>query len=93
METFEMLQLKSSISQLVDEFSEKYFDKVDREAVSVNEWMIPEIFEFCEYYVYSLEDIYTAMYYQMSKEIVIRWYEERDNSINLKTFYIRNRNK
>lgn len=88
-----MLQLKSSIAQLVDEFSERYFDKVWWEAVGVNEWMIPEIFEFCEYYVYSLEDIYTAMYYQMSKEIVIRWYEERSWNINLKTFYIRNRNK
>ena len=37
METFEMLQLKSSIAQLVDEFSEKYFDKIYWEAISVDE--------------------------------------------------------
>ena len=50
-------------------------------------------FEFDEYYVYSLEEIYLALYYNMSKEIVIRWYEEKDKRIDLMIFYIRNRNK
>jgi len=35
-------------------------------------------FEFDEYYVYSLEEIYLALYYEMSEEIVLRWYEEKD---------------
>lgn len=93
MDTFETLQLRSSIAQLVDEFSVQYFEWRDWEEIWSVEWWLPYNFEFDNYYVYSLNDIYTALYYKMSKEIVIRWYEERDNRINLKTFYLRNRNK
>jgi hypothetical protein len=50
-------------------------------------------FEFDEYYVYSLDEIYLALYHNMSKEIVLRWYEEKDKRIDLMIFYIRNRNK
>jgi hypothetical protein len=92
-DTFETLQLRSSIVQLVDEFSRRYFEWWEWEEVWIS-WSILKVkYEFNSYYVYDLEDIYTAIYYKIPLEIVLRWYEERDNRINLKTFYIRNKNK
>lgn len=93
METFEMIQLCSSIIQIVDLFSDKYFWWRKREVVNREEGKLPMKFEFDEYYVYSLDEIYLALYHDISKEIVLRWYEEKDKRIDLMIFYIRNRNK
>lgn len=92
-DTFETLQLRSSIVQLVDEFSRRYFEWWEWEEVWIS-WLIFKVkYEFNSYYVYDLEDIYTAIYYNIPLEIVIRYYEERNEKINLKIFYIRNKNK
>lgn len=93
MDTFETLQLRSSIIQLVDEFSRRYFKWSEREEIWIS-WSILWVkYEFDSYYVYNLEDIYTAIYYQIPLEIVLRYYEEKNEKINLKIFYIRNKNK
>lgn len=92
-DTFETLQLRSSIVQLVDEFSRRYFEWWEWEEVWIS-WSIFKVkYEFNSYYVYDLEDIYTAIYYKIPLEIVLRYYEEKNEKINLKIFYIRNKNK
>ena len=92
-DTFETLQLRSSIVQLVDEFSRRYFEWSKWEVIG-KDWSIFKVkYEFKSYYVYNLEDIYTAIYYKIPLEIVLRWYEERNEKINLKIFYIRNKSK
>ena len=88
-DTFETLQLRSSIVQLVDEFSRRYFEWSKREVIG-KDWSIFKVkYEFNSYYVYDLEDIYTAIYYKIPLEIVLRYYEEKNEKINLKIFYIK----
>jgi hypothetical protein len=85
----ELFHLRTSIANLVDEFSKQYMNNSSWHEVWHIEWTIPYNFEFQEYYVFCLADIFTTMYYEIPKSVLLERYELRiPRQISLKNFYL-----
>lgn len=84
--------LKTSICNLVDTFSHIYLSNSSWEEEWYSEWQLPSLFRFWDYYVFSLADIYTALHFQIPKEILLKRYElENPKRINLINYFITHR--
>jgi len=61
-----------SIKFMVEYFNSKYFGKYT--VIAELPGTLNFMYEFDNYYVFSLTDIYTAIYHNMPKEAIIWWY-------------------
>lgn len=85
-----------AVWELVESFNEKYWFVWDWEEVWYSQWEVPNNFEFEQYYVFSLSEIYTCMYYDIDKVILMERYllktdkalRKKNKNISLKNFYL-----
>lgn len=70
----------NSIYNFVEAFKEKYFKWKEFRNMEYIWWYMPTNFEFDDYYIFSIDEIYTAMYYDLEREILIEYYNK--NSVN-----------
>ena len=71
----EIHQAKSVIANLVDLFSQYYMDNSSREQCWALEWLMPALFEFENWYVFRIDEIWTALELKIKKRILLDWYE------------------
>lgn len=81
MKDFKPIQIfTNSIFNFVDAFNEKYFKWKEFRQMEYLWWYMPMNFEFDDYYIFSIDEIYSAMYYDIERETLIEYYNK--NSVN-----------
>ena len=81
------------ILDFVDAFNNQYFKWQKCNQMEYLWWYMPYHREFDNYYIFSLDEMYTAMYFDISKETLIERYNYNtvNGKINL-AYYIRKKN-
>ena len=66
----------NSIYNFVEAFNEKYFKWKEFRNMEYIWWYMPMNFEFDDYYIFSIDEIYSAMYYDIDRETLIERYNK-----------------
>lgn len=83
-----LIQLLNSIHKVVEEFNKRYFPKKEWRAMEYLSWYIEYNFIFDDYYIFSLDEIYQAIYYDVDKEVLLEYYRVIGDGrkVNLRNF-------